>query len=40
MANWRGAWASGTAYIAGDSVSYGGTSYYCVTACKIGRAHV
>ena len=33
MANWRGAWASGTAYIAGDSVSYGGTSYYCVTAC-------
>ena len=33
MANWRGAWASGTAYIAGDSVSYSGTSYYCVTAC-------
>lgn len=32
MANWRGAWDSGTAYAAGDSVSYGGVSYYCVTA--------
>lgn len=33
MANWRGAWGGGTAYLAGDSVSYGGTEYYCVTAC-------
>ena len=32
MANWRGAWASGTAYSPGDSVSAGGVNYYCVTA--------
>ena len=32
MANWRGTWASGTAYIADDSVTYGGVTYYCVTA--------
>lgn len=32
MANWRGTWASGTAYAAGDAVSYGGASYYCATA--------
>jgi hypothetical protein len=33
MANWRGAWASGTAYLPDDSVTYGGAEYYCVTAC-------
>jgi hypothetical protein len=33
MANWRGAWSSGTAYIADDSVSYSGAEYFCVTAC-------
>src|ERR1039457_3456452 len=32
MANWRGTWASGTAYIADDSVTYGGVTYFCVTA--------
>ena len=32
MANWRGTWDSGTAYAAGDSVSYSGVSYYCATA--------
>src|ERR1039457_1328878 len=32
MANWRGPWASGTAYIADDSVTYSGVTYFCVTA--------
>jgi hypothetical protein len=32
MANWRGAWDSGTAYAAGDSAAYGGSQWYCVTA--------
>src|ERR1039458_7292493 len=32
MANWRGTWASGTAYAADDSVTYGGVTYFCVTA--------
>ena len=32
MANWRGTWASGTAYIADDSVTYSGVTYFCVTA--------
>src|ERR1039457_5922527 len=32
MANWRGTWGSGTAYIADDSVTYGGVTYFCVTA--------
>jgi hypothetical protein len=32
MANFRGTWDSAVAYIAGDSVTYGGTEYYCVTA--------
>src|ERR1039457_533672 len=32
MANWRGTWASGTAYIVDDAITYGGVTYYCVTA--------
>src|ERR1035441_1975490 len=32
MANWRGTWGSGTAYIADDSVTYSGVTYFCVTA--------
>jgi hypothetical protein len=31
MASWRGSWASGTAYTAGDSVTYAGSLYFCVT---------
>lgn len=30
--NWTGAWNSGTAYDINDGVSYGGSSYICVTA--------
>src|ERR1019366_5490660 len=32
MANWRGTWNSGIAYIADDSVTDGGVTYFCVTA--------
>lgn len=32
VANWRGAYAAGTAYALNDAVSYGGTSYYCIQA--------
>lgn len=30
--NWRGAWSSSTSYAANDVVSYGGGSFFCVTA--------
>jgi hypothetical protein len=29
---WRGAWVSGTSYIANDAVGYNGASYFCILA--------
>ena len=29
---WRGAWVSGTSYVADDAVGYGGASYFCISA--------
>lgn len=29
---WRGAWVSGTSYVANDAVGYGGASYFCILA--------
>lgn len=29
---WKGAWVSGTSYVANDAVGYGGASYFCILA--------
>ena len=29
---WKGAWVSGTSYVADDAVGYGGASYFCILA--------
>ena len=36
--NWRGAWTTGASYTVNDAVSYGGSSYVCITANTAGSS--
>jgi hypothetical protein len=38
MANWRGTWDSGTAYVFDDSVAYGASLWYCAASSSTGQA--